>query len=378
MSKFLTKVLRKLKTPIKSDNMYKNFNKNKPSIYFEENRLEGKPYLMPLCILKTTPCFWLKNAGGCSVCGYQLNTSVNLQFHDEDIINQVNYIIDQIDPEKYPLITVTSSGSFLDSREVPDPLRRKILKMLSDAGFKYFNFECRPEFLLDEEKLEELNEFFPNRASVGIGLESKNDFIRNTCMHKGFKLETYINATKLLQKHDIIYDSYILFGKPFLTEKENIEDVIDTIKFSFKHGASWALLMVANLQPYTLSHWLWKHDLYQLPNLLGVFKILDAFPPEQRDRIIIKGHYKASPHPLKFATACEKCTSRIVEAFNDWDLTGDLYHINRVRNICECKEEYEKELNKSHPPLKERMLKIYNILSNELFNKPFEGEIKGI
>ena len=364
----------KLKESIPKDQIGKSIDTSRCSIYFEESRLNDKPYLLPLCILRTKPCFWIREGGGCAVCGYNLNTNVDHEFCEQDLLDQVKYITDHLSSQTYPFITVTSTGSFLDTKEVSDDTRRKILVNLKNAGFKYFNFECRPEFLLNKDKLREIVEIFPDGASVGIGLESSNDLVRNSCLNKGFKMQTFLNAAKACAETKVSYDTYILYGKPFLTERDNIKDAIDTIKFSFEHGATYAILMIANMQPYTLSHWLWKRGLYRLPKLWGIFDVFDALPKEYRSRIIVKGMNRAVPSPLFFSSNCEKCTPAITDAINFWNLTADEYHLENVREICTCKAEWKAELNRDEESLPDRIRKMYDLLSRELFSQPFQDE----
>ena len=164
-------------------------NLNVPEIYFEETRMSNNKtiVLMPLVALKSNPCSWLKNCGGCTMCGYQLAASLNKKPTEKNIINQTKFAIKRCPSDSYPLITFNSAGSLLDSNEVSDKLRLKILKILKYAGYKEFNFECRPEFLLNEERVRELKKFF-DIVSVGIGLESSDDFIRKELINKGTQL----------------------------------------------------------------------------------------------------------------------------------------------------------------------------------------------
>ncbi len=190
---------------------------NKCNIYFEENRYLGKPYNMPLITLRTRPCHWLTASGGCTTCGYNLVASLKNEISPDNLINQLNWALEQIDSITYPFITLTSAGSFMDKVEIDDYLRLKMLDILSQRGFKHLNFESRPEFLINSERLSKLHNHFSGSISVGIGLESSDDFIRQSCLNKGYSLKVFLKAIDTLKKNNISFDTYVLLGLNFCT-----------------------------------------------------------------------------------------------------------------------------------------------------------------
>lgn len=327
---------------------------NIPNIYFEETRrTNGSPYLMPLVALKTNPCRWLVSGGGCSMCGYQLAASLSKKPTKENIINQTKYVIKKIPSHIYPFLTFNSAGSFLDSTEMNDDLRPLILGMLKRAGYQEFNFESRPEFLLDKKKLSQLKDYF-DIISVGIGLESSDDFIRNECLNKGTKLEIYLKAIKILKEVGIGYDAYILLGKPFLTPREDIEDAVKSIDFAFHHGFENIILMLSNIQPFTLIYLLWKKRKFSPPMLWSAIEVIKKLSEKYRSNVYIKGFNRAVPVPLEFSSNCNKCNNRVVESLIHWNLTGDFGHIERIPK-CDCIKIWNKKMQKTDIKLAERI-----------------------
>lgn len=349
---------------------------NKPDIYFEESRsANNSPVLMPLVILKTHPCFWLKNAGGCTTCGYQLVACLDRNPTEESIIKQLEYTIEHVPAKYYPLITFNSAGSFLDPNEINDKLRDKLLKMLKQAGYKEFNFECRPEFLLNEERLKQLKKYF-DIVSVGIGLESSDDLIRNECMHKGTQLSTYLMALEMCKKHGIDADVYVQLGKPFLTAREDIEDAVKTITFALEKGFTRAFLMLCNIQPFTLTNYLWEKGKYSPPMLWAGVEVLKRLPPKFRHQVYVEGFRRAVPMPKNFSRNCDKCNALVADRLSHWNLTGDWNHIEAMPK-CECFYQFEKELTKvNEKPIKDRILEIQKeiISHNNNENKKLVGK----
>lgn len=339
---------------------------NIPNIYFEESRREdGSPFLMPLIALRSNPCISFSNSGGCAMCGYQLAASLSQSPTDSNLINQTKYAIQTLPAETYPLITFNSAGSFLDTKEINDELRPKLLGMLRDAGYKEFNFECRPDFLLNQKRVAQLREYF-DIVSVGTGLESSNDFVRNDCLNKKTRLDTYVKASKLLEKYGIDIDAYIQLGKPFLTTKEDIEDAVKTANFAFDNGFSRVFLMLCNIQPSTLTHFLWERGKFKPPMLWTAIETIKRLPEEKRANAYVKGFNRAVPTPLEFPQNCEKCNGSVTDKLIHWNLTGDFGHIERMPD-CDCIQEFKEKIGEnSELDLEERVKKTLNYVLDEL------------
>ncbi|MGD2248128.1 MAG: hypothetical protein PVF58_06950 [Candidatus Methanofastidiosia archaeon] len=355
---------------MKSSKYKPKWDPNTCNVYFEENTWRNHGYLMPLAVMKTRPCHWFLHGGGCSTCGYNLAAALNCDVTKEQLLNQVHHLTKILPPSAFPFITLTSAGSFMDSREIADEIRLEILRILDDKEYCHLNFESRPDVLQKRERLQNLHEAFNGSISVGMGLESSSDYIRKFSINKGYTTRTFIKATKSLKENDISYDAYVLCGKPFLSPKEDIEDAVKSIKFAFDKGCRWVILMTTNLQPHTLTYFMKKHGLYSLPKLWTPLEILRRLPGTLRKNVMLKGIDKAVPHPIKFATNCKYCTSGIVNAQRQWNLTQDYSFIENVLDSCECKKEWEQNLDDGMET-KERVEKYYKILC-DLLDIPFE------
>lgn len=321
-------------------------NLNIPEIYFEETRMSDNQSvtLMPLVALKSNPCSWLKNCGGCVMCGYQLAASLSKRPTDENLVNQTKFAIKRCPAKIYPLLTFNSAGSLLDPNEVSDELRPKLLQMLKYEGYKEFNFECRPEYLLNEKRVKQLKEYF-DVVSVGIGLESSNDFIRKEVLNKGTQLSTYIKAAEVCKKCGVDYDAYIQMGKPFLTTEEDIEDAVKTANWAFEHGFGRVFLMLCNIQPTTLTHYLFKRGKFKPPMLWSAIEVIKRLPKKYRVNASVRQFTRAVPTPLIYPRNCDKCTAVVADKLMQWNMTGDFEHIKEMPG-CDCLKEFEERLNK--------------------------------
>ncbi len=182
---------------------------------------------------------------------------------------------------------------------------------------------------------------------VGIGLETARDDWRALCMNKGCKTSIYLEVIGSLRELDISYSNHVLLGMPFLTPKEAIEDAVATIRFSFAVGAEQVILMVANLQSNTLTNWLWKRRLYDLPKLWAPLQVLAMLEPDERSRIVIKGIDKMIPEPLAYAKNCPKCTAEVCRLIERWNETRDYGVIQKALTFCDCRKAWLREMEEA-------------------------------
>nr|MDO8115648.1 hypothetical protein [Candidatus Sigynarchaeota archaeon] len=136
----LSRIMCKIKELYPSNVPENEVNLNTCDMYFEESRFNDNPYLFPIAILKTQPCSWFLEGGGCTVCGYN-HPYAGYRITDDNIRNQIEDVIKRANPKIYPQLTVTSTGSLLDKRELPDALLGEVLGRLREAGYSHFNFE---------------------------------------------------------------------------------------------------------------------------------------------------------------------------------------------------------------------------------------------
>lgn len=361
------KVMKKTRTQYKEDPL-PIWEPDKCYIYYEEAWMEpNQPYLLPLVILKTRTCSWLSEGGGCTMCNYQYISSFKRKITEDNIINQVKWALEQLSPmERFPYIHLTSSGSFLDPKEVSNELLVKILKLLKEAGVKILSTESRPEYVLNEERLQIIKDNFDGYVTIGMGLEAFDDFIRTYCINKGTTIDVYRDAIKTLKKYNLLFHLYILLGKPFLTVKEDIDDALNAIKFAVNNEGV-VILFLVNRQPFTLTNWLLERNKYELPSLWSAVQVLEMLEPEEREKVWVKGLDKAVPMPSEFPSTCPRCTPFLHNALVGWNYTRDFRLIEQITDCCGCKDTWSSKLEPSHDlRLKERVEKEYEWICRDL------------
>ena len=362
---FIKRLLKKIHPPLSATHSFSDI--NNPSIYYEETNYKGMPYYMPLIIIKTQGCSWYLNSG-CTMCGYSIESTLGKKVADEDLKRQIEYALSFIKLHRFPMIHITSTGSFFDDQEFPFGIRIYLYEQLRNLDFlEAVNTESRAEFLLDKDRLkEELRLLEDVGFSIGMGLESSDDFIRECCINKNLEKETYLKALNVLKQLGIHTTTYVLIKPPFLTEEEAINDAVTTIKWTVKEGTDLVVAMLVNIQPYSLLHWLWQRKMYRVPWLWSAVEILDRLCDPERKKVIITG-LRAVPTPLEVAHNCSKCNDEFVNALISWRLDSDFSYVENLKRVsCECKLEWERELHAISSPLEERLMDYYGYIEKEI------------
>ena len=334
---WIQKALNNINVPIM---MPENWDPNKAEIYYEEFFFKDTPYILPMINLKTRPCSWYLKTGGCTMCGYHLASTCQAKISRDNLFNQFKFSLNELEPiSKYPLIHITSTGSFWDPMEVPDDVRKEIFRTFQKHKLQTVITETRPEFV-KKSSLEQIKEIYTGNIFFGIGLESCDDYIRNVYINKGFSIKQYEKAIRIITDLELSFANHVLLGKPFLSPKEDLEDVVNTINYTFDVGAELAILMVSHLHKNTLTMHLFQLGLYKLPSLWAIIEVLEKISPKDRSKVVVKGIDKMFPEPFQYATSCERCRDELRAMIEDWNQNKEFQLLLDAKTLCPCRDEW--------------------------------------
>ena len=295
------------------------------SCWSEKDVIEGEIVDAFVLIVRTKGCVWALRSG-CSMCGY-INDAMLENVSDEDLFFQFSEAMKKFNDQK--MVKIFTSGSFLDENEVSEKIQEKICETLGKKTKKVI-VESRPEFV-NKEKVKKLSQLC--NLEIAVGLESANDNVLKYSINKGFGLKDYIKAVEII-KNFCSLKTYILLKPPFLTEKESIQDAVNTAKTAGEHSSSLSFNPV-NIQKNTFVEFLWKRNEYRTPWLWSVVEVL------KESKKITKARLMCSPTgggTRREAHNCPKCDKKILSAIQDFSLTQNVSVFNAL--YCECKEEW--------------------------------------
>ncbi len=275
-------------------------------------------------IFRTSGCYWAKS-GGCSMCGYSNDTSLDVS--TDDLMHQLETVLDRNEGQK--VTKIFTSGSFFDEREVPSEFRHAVLDAFSERSGKII-VESLAIFTTKE--LVEEGVDACGRFEVALGLESANPVVLKHSVNKPFGLEHHLKASTIVRDAGGTVKTYILIKPPFLTEREAIEDAVVSAEKVAGHTDTISFNPV-NVQGRTLVSRLWQRGEYRPPWLWSVSEVLTR----------TKG---LGPRVMSAPTAgglrrgahnCGRCDGRLLVAIRDFSLglRDDFEGYD-----CECKERW--------------------------------------
>lgn len=294
----------------------------KPIVWREKERLGNEIVDCITIILRTRGCRW----NSCYMCSY---TKDAYPASEEELRRQIDFAFERCESE---VVKVFTSGSFFDDEEIPPEVRDYLIEKVRERGIKKLIVESRPEFI-QEERLENFKSL---NLEVGIGLESADDRIRDVCINKGFSFDDFLNAAKLLRNLKIRVKCYLLLKPPFLSEKEAIGDVLQSID-AVKDVVDVVSLNLMNVQKGTLVERLWKAKLYRPPWLWSAVEILKTSAGSV-DIIcdpVAAGKVRG-PHN------CGKCDFDVSRAIRNFSLTQNVEELEGLS--CSCMLKWKRAL----------------------------------
>lgn len=301
-----------------------------PKTWTEEDVISGKVVDVFVIILPTRGCSWALS-GGCSMCGYSLESG-GLETTGEDVWKHFESAFEKY--EGQPFVKIYTSGSFLDSKEVPPDVRENVINSLIGKA-KRLLFESRPQYVT-EDALASL----PDGISyeLAIGLETASEFVAEYSINKGFNFSDFRKASELARSNGVKIRTYLMLKPPFLSEREAINDVLASIEKAAPHSDCISINPI-NIQKFTLVERLWKRREYRPPWQWSLVEVLEKGAPlakEAGTRLVSTPSGGGSRRGVR---NCGKCDSRILDAVSRFSLSGNPEDLPKFS--CGCQREWE-------------------------------------
>ncbi len=286
--------------------------------------------------------------GGCTMCGEwsgsNLGELVPPEFHVAQFAATCG------DLSEIQWLRIYQEGSFLNGREVAPEARKVILSLASKLkGVRRLTIESRPEHLTYDNAIA-IRSYVkePVELLIGVGLEAKEDFVRNVCIGKATSLVSYERAVQVAKDNNILTLAYVLLKPPFLSEGEAYREAIKTVIYAFEIGFDevyvqaasiheWSLLELLALEGLYSPPWLWSIiEIIKETSHLGPVKIggLEYFPRP----LVVAQNYKDP----EFSKPCD-CSQKIWNLIKKYNAAGDVSLF--TNETCSCYEIWQSVIN---------------------------------
>lgn len=300
---------------------------NRPAAkWTAEAKVAGSRGIALSIVLSTLGCSHARGeTGGCTMCSYLLD-GTSKPPSSEELIEQVQHALRDLEGKDGPFsVKMYTSGSFLDSAEVPDHARKEILRRIAAIDdVREVVLETRPEYVTDEIMRDTRALLGSRKVELGIGLESSSDRVRALCINKNFDYSAFKSAVEIAHKHTVGVRAYVLLKPPFMTEAQAIRDVKRTIDDLVTLGVSTISINPVNIQKNTLVEYLWNRRKYRPPWLWSVVEVL-----KYANKTSIAGKKTisivcdpAAAGKNRGTHNCSKCDADVINAIRSFSLDG--------------------------------------------------------
>jgi radical SAM enzyme (TIGR01210 family) len=317
---------------------------------------DGIPYPCITIVLHTPGCSWLKSHGGCTMCGFAIDSLYpGSKVNSADVIAQFEGEMRKYVHLKGPLtVTIFNNGSFFDAEDIPPEARSYILECLGkDSRVREVRVETRPEFV-EEACLREIQSLMgKGTLHIAIGLEAHSEEVRQLSIHKGFTYHDFLEASHIIQAYATL-DVYLLLKPPFLTEGEALAETRESIEALVEVSPSAVYVTPCKVFPTTLLQDLEARGSYRIPWLWTLLRIAESAQDLPFRLFLVKGD-PAREEPLGGslgAKNCGMCDEKVKEVIEYFNRTQKLPE--RLPS-CACKERWEKTLSGPAGSLEERV-----------------------
>ena len=313
-------------------------------------------------------------AGSCLMCDYGRTEIIGTcqEYIDEmdDILSKYNNGV------KYLLLC--SNGSILDEYQIPMELLKNILSKAQNCNIPEIIIETH--YLdVSEEKLNLIKGIIQKPVTIEMGLETINPIYQDAFFMKGIELKRYEKTISLIQRYGYNVELNLMFGLPFLSLNEQIDDAKKTIDWICLHGCAPVIFPV-NIKPYTILKYIYDKKMYKPISLWALVFLLDVLNQKQLSKIIVAWYGNRENSYLDntstiFPLCCNKCHDAFFRFFRlfleteRYDLRKKLISDFLASNICDCKQQIKAEIKQNYQTsFEENYNKFYESLLND-FNK---------
>lgn len=308
----------------------------------EDTRLltgQGKALVF---ILPTGGCSWaLSGSGGCSICGYIYDNPQQPDF--EIILSSFQKILkNKLNKEFSYSVKIFTSGSFLDTKEIPEEFQFKMLEELSQYEvIKEVVIESRPEYIKDSSLKNISKRIDMSILEIAIGLESSSNSILMNSINKGFFWEDFEKAANKIIENGARVKAYLLFKPPFVSEYDSMRDMLLSATKIVSLGIDTISINAISIHRGTFLSQLFEKNEYRTPwlwSLLHLCKEIKKKHPELRliCDIVAGGNVRGAHN-------CGECDQLVINAIKEFTMSQDSGVLSKEIS-CSCKYEWKSNL----------------------------------
>jgi archaeosine synthase beta-subunit len=293
-------------------------------------------------LLPATGCAWAKAKGGsCYMCGFAKGASCltgGVALSSDKLLKYVKINKDRVADNRPEILAIYNGGSFFNPSEICLSAQCDLFSEIeSHPTLKKIFFDSRPAYINETNIKTLLSMLSGKRLIVGLGLECVNDEIRAKSINKGFNKDEYEAAVSIIKKAGGLVTTYVFIKPLFLSEREAIEEAVNTVKYAFACGSDEIALEAAFIQKGTVMEKYYKAKQYSTPWLWSIIEVVRR---THHLGVVRIGDFSDFPAPIALPKNCPSCSAKVKTAFENYKISLDHTLFDSLE--CDCKKDWRK------------------------------------
>ena len=262
--------------------------------------------------LQTPPCRY-SQMGRCTVCNYWKG-------------NRIPNVLDELTencviPEDCDKLLINTCGSCLDPYELSLNDQEKLWNWINKQNCQVVILETHAN-TLKPDVVAHIRERIPNkRLYFEIGIESVSRDILFYCLNKDMPEIPLAKIVAFVHGFDGKLIVNVTLGAPFLNQKEQVNDAINSIQTLMEMGVDYITLLPINLKPYTLTKLMYEKGLYELVTGNMIIDVLSGIAPKYLPKVELSWYGDRSEVGLVTPNYCPKCQGNLVQMIGSYNMT---------------------------------------------------------
>ncbi|MBK6608634.1 MAG: radical SAM protein [Leptospiraceae bacterium] len=321
-----------------------------------------------IIFLRGTGCSSIELNGGCTFCGFYSATNHGIKLNRSNFLNQLQFAFDlhKKELDRFPIISLYNDGSMLSEQEISLDVTLEMIQTLSSfQNLKLITTESKLQDIT-EEKILRIKNTTNKELELSFGFESSDPVVRRLCINKNFTNNKVIEVSELLRAHNINCTALLMLKPPFLSEQESIDDAVKSLQFLEETEINRIDIELPTVEAFTLSHELWKQELYKPIKLWSVIEILKHRHALNLKKIIYVSPANYTVKAIATSSNCPLCNDKFSNLFMEYNQTNDISVFDNL--TCECKHDWNQRLIPSsleQLPLADRVEKMMDMLEDK-------------
>lgn len=332
---------------------YKDVKKQFPGNVHIRTNIYGKRRVVQI-IFKTTGCR-MRKAGSCWNCNYGATEIIELN-HNK-IIQEYRKKLEELNGD---VLVLESFGSITDAKEFDKGLFQRVIKIaIQKSSFDTILIETHINHI-SQNLVEYINDLNQGKKNLGfeVGIEDMNPENRKLINKIGIDNEKLFELYQMLKKYDMQLNINLIYGFPFMTEKERIDSTYESVrKISQKMPNAAVVLFLMSIKENTFLEEMKKNGQFELPNPWGFVELCHRIISDEKIGNLITFSWFGEKEDLYVKDyncyTCTTCKDQIIEALKRINGTFDLEERRSIlselieygkQSDCSCLSELRESL----------------------------------